>query len=94
MDDLVEQGPKCQRANVCNLTHSRVVVWQGFSQLPSSQEFTAHLQVVLNLSLGGPQDPWNTTRKLGQWAQLWMFMCLYKFSVGEQLQLDCLVTEQ
>lgn len=44
-------------ASLCNLTHGRVVVRQSFSQLTGSQEFTAHLQVVLNLSLSGPQDP-------------------------------------
>lgn len=43
--------------SLSNLTHGRVVVGQSFSQLTSSQEFTAHLQVVLDLSLSGPQDP-------------------------------------
>lgn len=65
MDDLLEQRHKYQCVNVCQLTHSRVVVWQGFRQLPSSQEFAAHLQMVLNLSLGGPQDPWNMTQNQG-----------------------------
>lgn len=55
MDDLSAQRRKCQC--VCRLTHSGVVVRQGLSQLPSSQEFAAHLQMVLDLSLGGPQDP-------------------------------------
>lgn len=49
-------------ASLSNLTHGRVVVGQSFSQLTSSQEFTAHLQVVLDLSLSGPQDPWNIKR--------------------------------
>ena len=50
--------------SVCNLTHSRVVVGQGFSQLTSSQKFAAHLQVVLDLNMSRPQDPCNIRQSL------------------------------
>lgn len=50
--------------SVCNLTHSRVVVGQGFSKLTSSQKFAAHLQVMLDLSMSCPQDPCNIKRRL------------------------------
>ncbi len=52
------------RMSVCNLTHSRVVVGQGFSQLTGSQKLAAHLQVVLDLDMSRPQDPCNTRRRL------------------------------
>lgn len=41
---------------MCDLTHSRVIVGQGFGQLTGCQEFTAHLQVVLNLNMSCPQN--------------------------------------
>ena len=54
----------CVCVCVCNLTHSRVVVGQGFSQLTSSQKFAAHLQVVLDLNMSRPQDPCNIRQSL------------------------------
>lgn len=62
----LQRDYKCVSLSVsaCNLTHSRVVMGQSFSQLTRSQKFTAHLQVLLDLSLGCAQDPWNINRCL------------------------------
>lgn len=49
----------CVDMSVCNLTHGRVVVGQGFGQLTRCQKFAAHLQVVLDLDMSRPQDTCN-----------------------------------
>lgn len=46
-----------------DLTHSRVVVRQGFGQLTGGQKLSAHLQVVLDLDVSRPEDAWNPKKK-------------------------------